>query len=59
MMINNNDDYNLADSILERTFLKVGNKVEKGTTLGKVAQHPEQVEGQYFLQKQSKQEHLG
>ena len=43
MMINNNDDYNLADSILERTFLKVGNKVEKGTTLRKMAQHPEQL----------------
>ena len=24
---------NLAHSILERTFLKLGNKVEKGTTL--------------------------
>ena len=41
MMINiEQDDSNLANPKLERAFLKLGNKVEKGAALCKMTQYP-------------------
>ena len=40
-IVNNGDD-NLANPILERAFLKVGDKVEEGATFSQMAQNPEE-----------------